>query len=97
MSKRFKKHNNYHSRQKWYVTVYQEYPIYEPAEGGYYYAGIEIDKSFVFYDYKRAKQFYDKHIDDIEFNFYSKYIGDSIFTEIEQTLGRKVSGRQIYC
>ena len=24
---------------KYYVTMYSEYPIYEPAEGGYYYAG----------------------------------------------------------
>ena len=22
-----------------YLTLYEEYPIYEPAEGGYYYAG----------------------------------------------------------
>ena len=24
---------------KYYVQMYSEYPIYEPAEGGYYYAG----------------------------------------------------------
>ena len=24
----------------WYLTYYEEYPIYEPAEGGYYYAGV---------------------------------------------------------
>ena len=24
-----------------YVTHYEEYPIYEPAEGGYYYSGRE--------------------------------------------------------
>lgn len=24
---------------KFYATMYSEYPIYEPAEGGYYYAG----------------------------------------------------------
>lgn len=23
----------------YYITHYEEYPIYEPAEGGYYYAG----------------------------------------------------------
>ena len=28
-----------------YVTHYEEYPIYEPAEGGYYYAGIRIVES----------------------------------------------------
>lgn len=32
----------------WYLTYYEEYPIYEAAEGGYYYAGrdIEIQKEF---------------------------------------------------
>ena len=25
-----------------YVTHYEQYPIYEPAEGGYYYAGNQI-------------------------------------------------------
>lgn len=28
-----------------YLTYYKEYPIYEPAEGGYYYAGNEVAKS----------------------------------------------------
>lgn len=28
-----------------YLTFYSEYPIYEPAEGGYYYAGNEVTKS----------------------------------------------------
>lgn len=25
-----------------YLSHYEEYPIYEPAEGGYYYAGAEL-------------------------------------------------------
>lgn len=25
----------------WYLTYYEDYPIYEPAEGGYYYAGTQ--------------------------------------------------------
>lgn len=28
-----------------YVSHYSEYPIYEPAEGGYYYAGNELVES----------------------------------------------------
>ena len=24
------------------ITYYEEYPIYEPAEGGYYYEGNEV-------------------------------------------------------
>ena len=31
-----------------YLTHYTEYPIYEPAEGGYYYAGNEAFESFTF-------------------------------------------------
>lgn len=30
-----------------YLTHYSEYPIYEPAEGGYYYAGQQADSYFV--------------------------------------------------
>lgn len=28
-----------------YISHYKEYPIYEPAEGGYYYAGNELIES----------------------------------------------------
>lgn len=28
-----------------YLSYYEEYPIYEPAEGGYYYAGNKLVKS----------------------------------------------------
>lgn len=28
-----------------YLSHYEEYPIYEPAEGGYYYEGVELVKS----------------------------------------------------
>ena len=27
-----------------YLTYYEEYPIYEPAEGGYYYAGCSAEE-----------------------------------------------------
>lgn len=27
----------------YYVTKYRQYPIYEPAEGGYYYEGTELE------------------------------------------------------
>mgnify|MGYP003295293821 CR=1 FL=1 len=29
---------------KYYLTYYEEYPIYEPAEGGYYYAGCSAEE-----------------------------------------------------
>ena len=28
-----------------FLSYYEEYPIYEPAEGGYYYAGLELMES----------------------------------------------------
>lgn len=28
-----------------YLSYYEKYPIYEPSEGGYYYAGIELVES----------------------------------------------------
>lgn len=34
---------NYVDTDRYYLTHYCEYPIYEPAEGGYYYAGADYD------------------------------------------------------
>ena len=31
---------------KFYLQMYDEYPIYEPAEGGYYYAGTTIRDTY---------------------------------------------------
>lgn len=39
---------------KYYLQMYDEYPIYEPAEGGYYYAGTT------------ARDTYDNEYDTIE-------------------------------
>lgn len=38
---------------KFFLQLYDEYPIYEPAEGGYYYAGT------------RARDMYDNEYDSI--------------------------------
>ena len=38
----------------YYLTYYEEYPIYEPAEGGYYYSGCNA-----------VKWAYDENMDDI--------------------------------
>ena len=48
----------------YYVTVYNNYPIYEPAEGGYYYTGTEIKSSHGFNDYRNAKKFIRKMYKD---------------------------------
>ena len=41
----------------YYVTLYQEYPIYESAEGGYYYAGTGIAESYGFQTHRAARKF----------------------------------------
>ena len=43
-----------------YVTAVAEYPIYEPAEGGYYYAGTKIVWQRTFADRCKAKRFFNK-------------------------------------
>ena len=45
---------------RWYVTYISEYPIYEPAEGGYYYAGTTINAVREFDTWRKARQFYNK-------------------------------------
>lgn len=39
---------------KWYVSLYELYPIYEPAEGGYYYNGVQLADSYEFKTRKGA-------------------------------------------
>ena len=41
-----------------YVSRIKEYPIYEPAEGGYYYAGESVEISRAFKDWKKANRFF---------------------------------------
>lgn len=41
----------------YYVTMYYLYPIYEPAEGGYYYNGRNVYESYGFQTRKKAIQF----------------------------------------
>lgn len=42
---------------KWYVSRYDYYPIYEPAEGGYYYNGTSCVETYVFNTRKKAMRF----------------------------------------
>lgn len=41
----------------YYVTLYSLYPIYEAAEGGYYYNGVGIADSYGFQTFRKARQF----------------------------------------
>jgi len=53
-----------------YLTVYEEYPIYEPAEGGYYYSGNQV----VAYQ-KLSKRQARKKMDEIWQEIVEKYRG----------------------
>lgn len=44
----------------YYVSYITEYPIYEPAEGGYYYAGTQIQMCREFSSWKKANRFFQK-------------------------------------
>lgn len=89
-----------------YLTHYTEYPIYEPAEGGYYYAGNEANEYYRLNSVKQAKRKLAKMRKELEaegFEVYedeaymhSKYIGESEFWRIEKVYGSHESGRQIY-
>ena len=45
---------------KFYVSYITEYPIYEPAEGGYYYAGTTIEACEEFTSWKEANKLFQK-------------------------------------
>lgn len=45
----------------YYLTYYEEYPIYEPAEGGYYYSGCNA-----------VEWAYDENMDDV-INYIPKF------------------------
>lgn len=43
-----------------YVSYITEYPIYEPAEGGYYYAGTVVEECYKFDTWKKANKHFQK-------------------------------------
>ena len=44
----------------YYVSYIEEYPIYEPAEGGYYYAGEQVLYCHEYSTWRKARQAYNK-------------------------------------
>ena len=92
---------------KCYLTRYDEYPIYEPAEGGYYYTGQDYVEYLECNSIEEAKQKLSEMKDELEENGFnvwedgaylkSKYIGDGILFTIEETLGENTKGWHPYC
>ena len=75
-----------------YVTYYEEYPIYEPAEGGYYYAGVQANSSWGFNSKDEALEFLEEAVKENEGDWEkmsdgyierSKYIGENRYFVVE--------------
>lgn len=59
----------------YYITLYNEYPIYEPAEGGYYYAGLAAEEAEGFDSFQEAAAAIDgvaKELNSNDYNFVKK-------------------------
>lgn len=97
----------------YYVTMYEKYPIYERAEGGYYYEGCSIVWSRSFQEFRKAKRFLRKlylsyvkdrcekywyeKSDHSRFGENGRYIGDGWFITLERTYGQYVHHWHPYC
>lgn len=92
-----------------YLTHYEEYPIYEPAEGGYYYPGNAVvdterlslrqAKRKLKELFKELKEFDEKwEMASVRFIYRNgKYIGEGESYVIERKLGSCKSGWEPYC
>ena len=61
----------------YYITLYHEYPIYEPAEGGYYYAGLQAHSAEGYNSFKEAAAAIgkvSKELVDSGYNFVKKQL-----------------------
>lgn len=93
-----------------YLTHYTEYPIYEPAEGGYYYSGQEADCFYRLNSLKQAKRKLKKMRKELEEEGYqvwtdgnwceaykrSKYIGEGECWIVEKVYGSNNHGWHPY-
>ena len=92
-------------RTWYYVSYYEEYPIYEPAEGGYYYAGNELIESYRVRTLAKARRLLKRLAQEYSLvqrdknyaNEHSKYIGEGRSMRIETIQGINERGREVYC
>ena len=92
---------------KCYLTRYDEYPIYEPAEGGYYYSGQDVEEYYECDSMEEAKQQLANMKEELEYCGFevleegaylrSKYIGEGVLWVIENELGENKRGWHPYC
>lgn len=96
-----------------WLSYYEEYPIYEPAEGGYYYSGLAL-VSTERLSKRAAKRKFDAEAKEllelskdgdypwVKLNGRhlaqdSKYIGEGAFFCVERKKGMYERGCQPYC
>lgn len=89
----------------YYVSLYRAYPIYEPAEGGYYYEGLELVESNQFLSKQDARRALRDYASRNRFNIskdgLSAYksgslIGESEEIYVERRAGAHEKGRVLY-
>ena len=92
-------------KRKYYVSYYEAFPIFEPAEGGYYYEGRQLIDSIKVGSLKRARRILKAESANLEHDFVGKnhsyhqgrHIGDATYLYIETVKGKHESGWHPYC
>jgi hypothetical protein len=89
-----------------YLTHYEEYPIYAPEEGSYYYPGNQAKEFYRLNSMKQAKRQLQKMRKELEADGYcvwdtgaykpSRYIGKAESWVIEKVYGSENSGWHPY-
>lgn len=93
------------AKNKYFVSFYEAYPIYEPAEGGYYYEGEQLVESIKVGSLKRARRIMRREAANLGFtcigsnssSLRGKYIGESEYIYIETVRGIHEHGWHPYC
>jgi len=93
------------AKHKYFVSWYKAYPIYEPAEGGYYYEGEHLIQSIRVGSLKRARKAMQREAKSLGFtsigsnmsSLCGKYIGESEYIYIETVRGIHEHGWRPYC
>lgn len=83
-----------------YLSYYEEYPIYEPAEGGYYYSGAELVESERLSRRQAKKQLKELveeayAIDEHDFRYNGEWVYDGHWMLREKT--KYIGDGRFYC
>lgn len=92
-------------KHRYFVSWYEAFPIFEPAEGGYYYEGRELVDSIRVGSLKKARKIMKAEAEEMGCDFIGKnysrvsgrYIGDAQYIYVETVQGIHKSGRHPYC